>query len=103
TGFRKWYAEAFLLDRKSAADPAGSFARSAVDLARDQAESAPAFGVLSTRENTRRAQVLAGRAYARVALTVEAQGLSMHPMSQALEEYGDMTDVKTRLGRELAL
>jgi len=103
TGFRKWYAETFLLDRDSAADPAGSFASSAVDMSRDQAESAPAFGVLSTRENTRRVQVLAGRAYARIALAVEAQGLSMHPMSQALEEYRDMAPVKTRLEREVAL
>lgn len=103
TGFRKWYAETFLLDRESAAAPSGSFASSAVDMASDQAGSAPAFGVLSTRENTRRAQVLAGRAYARVALTVEAQGLSMHPMSQALEEYRDMASVKTRFEHEVAL
>jgi hypothetical protein len=102
-GFRKWYAETFLLDRESAADPEGSFASSAVGLARDQAESAPAFGVLSTRENTRRAQVISGRAYARVALTVEALGLAMHPMSQALEEYPDMTAVKARFEREVGL
>jgi hypothetical protein len=103
TGFRKWYAEAFLLDRESAADPAGSFASSAVDMACDQAESAPAFGVLATPENTRRAQVLAGRAYARVALTVESLGLAMHPMSQALEEYPDMAEVKARFEREVGL
>jgi hypothetical protein len=103
SGFKKWFAEAFVLGRESAADPAGSFASGAVDLAREQAESAPAFGVLSTRDNTRRSQVLAGRAYARVALTVEALGLAMHPMSQSLEEYRDMAGVKARFEREVKL
>jgi hypothetical protein len=103
SAFVRWFAEAFVISRESSASPDGSFAAGAVDLARDQARSAPAFGVLSTAENTRTAQVLAGRAYARVALTVQALGLAMHPMSQSLEEYADMAPVKTRLEHEVGL
>ena len=72
-------------------------------MAESQAFSAPAFGVLATPDNTRKAQLLAGRAYARIGLTVQALGLSMHPMSQALEEYADMARVKARLEHEVAL
>ncbi len=103
SGFERWFAETFLLRRDKSADPEGTFAKGAIDMARDQADSAPAFGVLTTTANTRSAQVLAGRAYARVALTAQALGLAVHPMSQALEEYGDMAPVKARLEHEVAL
>jgi hypothetical protein len=99
----RWVVESFLLDRAGASDPEGSFARGAVDQTRDQARSAAAFGALTSDLNTRRAQVIAGRAYARVALTAAARGLAMHPMSQALEEYPDMAITKQRLERELGL
>jgi hypothetical protein len=103
TGFTAWFAETFVLSRENSADPNGTFARGAIDMARSQAKSAPAFGVLTTASNTRTAQVLAGRAYARVALTAQSLGLSMHPMSQSLEEYPDMANVKARMEREVAL
>jgi hypothetical protein len=101
--FVQWFAEHFLLDRSTAPDPNGSFAKGAIDAAREQAGSAAAFGVLSTRGNTRRAQVLAGRAYARVSLAAASLGLAMHPMSQALEEYPDMAATKGELEREVGL
>ena len=37
--------------------------------------------------NDRRTQIAAGRAYARAQLAATAHGLSMHPLSQALQEY----------------
>jgi hypothetical protein len=102
-GVKRWFAETFVLDRASASDPVGSFAAGAVDQTRAQARSAAAFGALVSDGNSRRAQVVAGRAYARIALTAAARGLAMHPMSQALEEYPDMASTKQRLERELAL
>ncbi len=90
TGFEKWFAESFLLSRRDAADPRGTFARGAVDQTRDQATSAAAFGLLSTRANTRRDQILAGRAYVRINLAATARGIAMHPLSQVLQEYPDM-------------
>jgi hypothetical protein len=40
-----------------------------------------------TEGNSRKTQVNAGRAYARAQLAATAQGLSMQPLSQALQEY----------------
>lgn len=40
-----------------------------------------------TPGNDRVTQVNAGRAYARAQLAATAQGLALHPLSQALQEY----------------
>ena len=96
SGFDRWFAETFLLSRRSAGDPRGAFASGAVDRARAQARSAPAFGLLVTNANTRLAQVLAGRAYARIALTATALGLAIHPMTQITEEYRAMAALRGR-------
>ena len=47
----------------------------------------PAFFWMVTEGNGRKTQVNAGRAYARAQLAATAQGLSMQPLSQALQEY----------------
>ena len=47
----------------------------------------PAFFWMVTEGNDRKTQVNAGRAYARAQLAATAQGLSMQPLSQALQEY----------------
>lgn len=43
-----------------------------------------------TPGNDRVTQVSAGRAYARVQLAATAHGVSMQPLSQALQEYAEM-------------
>ncbi len=40
-----------------------------------------------TEGNDRKTQINAGRAYVRVQLTGTANGISMHPLQQALQEY----------------
>lgn len=95
-GFARWFVHSFILNRDTAGDPKGAFAEGAADQARAQAASASAFALLTTRGNTRRAQVLAGRAYARLTLTASALGLALHPMSQILEEYADMAALSAR-------
>jgi len=47
----------------------------------------PAFFWLVTQGNDRRTQVDAGRAYVRAQLAATAHGVSMQPLSQALQEY----------------
>ncbi len=47
----------------------------------------PAFFWMVTEGNARKTQVNAGRAYLRAQLAATAQGLSMHPLQQALQEY----------------
>ncbi len=49
--------------------------------------STPGFLWLVSRGNDRVTQVNAGRAYARVQLAGTAQGVAMHPLQQALQEY----------------
>ena len=47
----------------------------------------PAFFWMVSEGNDRKAQVNAGRAYVRAQLAATAHGLSMQPLSQALQEY----------------
>jgi len=47
----------------------------------------PAFFWMVTDGNDRKTQVNAGRAYVRAQLAATGQGLSMQPLSQALQEY----------------
>ncbi len=92
-GPMKWLAETFFLSRARLAK--GSvFADTAIQMARDQAHSAAAFGWIVSERNERLDQVLAGRAYERVNLTATALGIAMHPMSQVLQEYPDMASLQ---------
>ena len=82
-----------LLSRDDFLDP-DSFANK--EAARDwraKAESAPAFMWLTTPSDTPQARLMAGMAYARMNLAATAQGLAMHPWSQALQEYAEMADL----------
>jgi hypothetical protein len=47
-------------------------------------------------DNSRAAQIATGRAYVRANLEATRVGLAMHPMSQALQEYEAMADLKAR-------
>jgi len=54
-----------------------------------------------TDGNDRRTQVQAGRAYARAQLAATAQGLSMHPLQQALQEYPEQAEPYAAIHRLL--
>lgn len=96
-GVQRWIAETFFLSRARAWNPRGAFAQGAVKQAAGQAESAGAFAALVTKGNSRLDQLLAGRAYARADLAAACNGLAIQPMSQALEEYTEMSKVQRRL------
>jgi len=53
-------------------------------------DATPAYLWMVTEGNTRRQQILAGRAYARVNLAGTAHGLVMHPNQQALQEFAEV-------------
>ncbi len=58
---------------------------------RFEGHSRTAMGfVWLTGPNTRADQIQVGRAYVRLQLQATAQGLGMHPMSQALQEFAEM-------------
>jgi hypothetical protein len=91
-----------MISRQSLADPASEAFRSGEAMIRDTYGSAPAFVWLVTPGNDRAAQLAAGAAYARLNLAATARGLSMHPMSQTLQEYPEMAETGAAIHRLLA-
>jgi hypothetical protein len=59
--------------------------------------STPGFLWMVTDANDRATQVNAGRAYARVQLAATAQGVSMQPLQQALQEYPEQAGPYARI------
>lgn len=94
TGIEKFLVETFFLSRESALAEDSSFGKKAVEITADQANSAAAFGWITSSSNTRLDQVKVGRAYERVNLTATSLGLAMHPLSQVLQEYPDMATLQ---------
>jgi len=76
-----------LLDRSQAPGPDDYATRSQVKNFDANLASTPGFLWMVTPDNARTTQVNAGRAYARVQLAATAQGVSLHPLQQALQEY----------------
>lgn len=92
-----WGQRLGLIDKATIADPKSSAFESGIARYRDMTQSAMGFVWLSTEGNDRSAQIAAGRAYARVNLAATAQGLAMQPLSQALQEYAEMTPLFNRV------
>jgi hypothetical protein len=61
------------------------------------------YGWVITRGNTRRDQLEAGRAYVRMNLQATLAGLSVHPVSQALQEFSEMAQARDRVRRRLSV
>jgi hypothetical protein len=76
-----------LFDRSKAPGPDDYATTSQVKDFGKKLASTPDFLWLVSEGNDRATQINAGRAYARVQLAATAQGLSMQPLSQALQEY----------------
>lgn len=55
--------------------------------------SAKAFGWLSTDGNSRIDQIKAGTSWVRLHLAATHAGLAMHPLSQVLQEFPEMSDI----------
>jgi hypothetical protein len=51
----------------------------------------PAYAMISSRDNSRASQVKSGMLYSRLTLTAHSLGLVVQPVSQALEEYPEMS------------
>ncbi len=94
TGIKKWVAENFYLSREDAEADSTSFGEQAVEMTGKQARSAAALGWIVTASNQRLDQLATGRAYERLNLTATALGVAMHPMSQVLQEYPDMAELR---------
>jgi hypothetical protein len=78
------------ISRKAIADPASRAFRSGVDRYRAILDQTPSYLWVTTPGNSRSDQIACGRAYVRANLAAAASGLSMHPVSQALQEFPEM-------------
>ncbi len=90
-GITKFFAETFAGRSKAFGD---SFKEKSVSATSGMTHSAKAFGIIFSKENSRIDQVEIGRRYARVHLTATQLGLAMHPMSQILQEYDEMSKLQ---------
>jgi len=102
-GFSKWVAETFLLGRKSAGEPSGTFAKKSVELCWGQASSASAFAWVTTAKNRGSDQLAAGRSYLRVQLAAEQLGIRSQPFSQLLQEYPAMMRLRQEFKSEFGV
>ncbi len=66
-------------------------------------ETASGFLWLASPDNTRPAQVAAGRAYVRAHLLATAVGVDMHPLSKALQEFPEMRGPYEAIHKNLGL
>ena len=91
-----WLRQFGMLSRGTLRDPASKSFGIGLDMAREQGGSAMAFAWLTTQDNERATQLKAGRAYLRLHLKTTELGLAQHPMSQLLQEYSEMAELKAR-------
>ncbi|OYU77401.1 MAG: twin-arginine translocation pathway signal protein [Alphaproteobacteria bacterium PA3] len=67
------------------------------------AKSASGYVWIISNSKDRFAELAAGRAYARLNLRAAALGIAMHPMSQALQEYAEMSAIKANAEKAVGL
>jgi len=92
-----------LTTREKLADPQSMAYKQGIPPFRDIMYSAMAYTWINTSSNTRLDQVEAGIKYLRSNLKAAELGLAMHPISQALQEYPEMTDLYREIHALLAV
>jgi hypothetical protein len=94
-------ALAGLLSREQMLNTASTAFHAGIDKYRPIVNTAMGYSWIVTPGNTRSDQLEAGRVYVRTNLQAARAGLSMHPVSQALQEFPEMAkardDVRGRL------
>ncbi len=65
-------------------------------------QATPAYVIQTTAGNSRLDHIQTGRQWLRLNLTTTALGLSLHPISQILQEYDEMTDYRAQAHALLA-
>ena len=91
-----------LLTREMLLDTDHSGFRSKMNAMQRTCFATPAFAVLTTQGNTRHDQINAGRNWMRYSLAVTSLGLGTHPMSQALQEYPEVSTQYDQVHQMLA-
>lgn len=91
-----------IVNRAAQADQTSRGFQAGVDIYERMLAATPAYATLTSEENTRADQIEAGRRWLRLNLTTTALGLSLHPVSQALQEFPEMAPHHTRAHELLA-
>lgn len=100
-GMLEVLSRAGIVTRDAMANPTSRSFHAGLQRYKALTDATPALIWLTTPGNRRDDQIAAGRAYQRLALSVTQAGLSLHPMSQLLQEYPEMADAQRRLYAEL--
>ena len=91
------------LDREQLADPSSTAFKKGLDLQAEAYGSIPALFWVKTPGNTRADQLEAGRRYVRAQLQATAFNLAVHPMSQSLQEYAEVSKDFAAIHAELGM
>jgi nitroreductase len=91
------------ISRAAIADPASPAFQAGMDLYRGIFEATPAFVWIAGGSEGRADQLEAGRAYVRLNLAATRAGLSLHPVSQALQEFPEMAEARAAMHRTIGV
>ena len=91
-----------VLNPESLTDPHSEGYKQGLSMYREICSTAQGYVWLTTPGNTRVEQIMSGRAWVRVNLAATSKGLSIHPLSQALQEYPEMKSFYDSIHEKLA-
>lgn len=79
-----------ILTREQQLNTNSSGFKQGIEIYRSMLYATPAYGVVTSKNNTRFDQIEAGRRWVRLNLKTTSLGLSLHPVSQCLQEFSEM-------------
>lgn len=79
-----------ILTREGSMDTQSAGFKEAMKMFHTLLQATPAYAYLISKGNTPKDQIAVGRQWARLNLKTTQMGLSLHPVSQALQEYPEM-------------
>ena len=83
-------------------DPASTAYQQGLDIYETMLFSTPAYILLKTPDNSRAQQIAVGRQWLRLNLMATHMGVSLHPISQALQEYPEMDSLYRQIHEDFA-
>jgi hypothetical protein len=81
-----------IMSRESLLDKQSSGYKEGVKIYKKMLNATPAYCTITSASNSREDQINAGRQWMRLNLKTTALGLSLHPISQVLQEYPEMAE-----------
>ncbi|PJZ73803.1 hypothetical protein CH373_06495 [Leptospira perolatii] len=94
TGFKHWLVSKFIVPPGQEVWHSSSAREGSVDVFQNAIAATPAFAWIQTKKDDSVSRVESGRDYARICLAAEACGFALHPVSQILEEYSEMKELR---------